>query len=160
MQHSFYRTHQIQPRIAIYPWCDENFEEPARIIKQSGLADQIIFCDIKRIPKSFYDLDQKALGIPCTYFQGYIYEDLDRLPVFDVLFYPSSGRPNLEKILNKMAVKNAYIITRSGKSITTPSYPFLYNQTYTLPNYPKMQVIALRWSETSTNTDSKLFHRR
>lgn len=143
-----FRTHRIQPRIAVYPWCGEDFVDAARMIEQSNLADQIIFCDVRRVPESFYAFDQRNLQIPCTYFQGYIYEDLDQLPIFDVLFQPGSGRLDLGKILNKMAVEKAYIITKKGRNISfTSENPFSFFDESPLPNYPNMQITTLKWSE-------------
>ena len=119
------------------------------MIEQSNLADQIIFCDIRRVPESFYAIDQQALQIPCIYFQGYIYEDLDRLPIFDVLFQPGSGRLDLRKILNKMAVEKAYIITKKGRNISFSSEnPFSLCDEKPLPNYPDMQITTLKWSDS------------
>ena len=115
------KIHKIQPRIAVCAHCEEDFEEIAQIIVHTNLADQIIFCDPKRVPKSFYEFIEKNPQIPCSYFQGHLMRDLEKLPVFDVLFYRCMyddiyGNVDFYRINEKMAVQKGYIISTLSKN--------------------------------------------
>lgn len=160
--------HKIQPRIAVCTHCEEDFEEIAKIIAHTQLADQIIFCDPKRVPKSFYEFVGKNPQIPCSYFQGHLMRNLENFPVFDVLFYrciydDAYGHVDFRKISEKMAVEKGYIISTSSKNHSSvkekikrisSGYETKINEkisrifskdTTILQNYPDAVVIRSEW---------------
>lgn len=128
----------IQPRIAIYPCCADDFIDPPRILKETNLADQIIYCDLNRENRyrspdgiSYLHDFQRALrqryDIPCSFLQGDFYGAVEQLPIIDVLFYRADGNVEggsaiemlgdfLPKILGRMLVKRGYIITDGSNS--------------------------------------------
>lgn len=131
----------IQPRIAIYPCCAGDIIYPSQILKETNLADQIIFCDLNDLNRysyhdpqddMFYHHDfqhavRQKYDIPCSFLQGDFHGIFEQLPIFDVLFYrgDSDGEGGsgirvlgdfLPKILSRMLVKRGYIITDGSNS--------------------------------------------
>lgn len=143
MENNFFN---IQPRIAVYPCCANDISNSSLIISKTNLADQVIFCDKRRYYRShsavraerhtssphnnkqlFHNAVTQDFALPCSFMQGDFRATLDELPIFDVLFYRKDSQGEggsglrvlgdfLPRILSRMLVKRAYIITDGSNS--------------------------------------------
>ncbi len=117
----------MPPKIAFYPCCSSDIEEPLQIL--SGLADEVYFCDINLdVDKEVQKYDTINPKIKNVFLHGDARNKIDELGNIDVLFYRRDsegdggsglfvlGDSFLPTLLNKFTPNGGLIITDGSNS--------------------------------------------
>lgn len=104
-------------RVAFYPCCGGDVEEPLELLKP--YVDEIIFCDLKLMPKCSKDLSSEFLP-KATFWRADVISIIDRLPLINVLFYRCDSGGGLWyyiKSLREKGLPTDGVIGESGSGL-------------------------------------------